>query len=97
MENRLYSESMGGATTKSNPAANKLDNKELARLQRQDYWIQVTRMKLLMDLIFVCKCLAHVSIERSSHSLGSAYDVFRLKRAKGQVQTFAGLASAVLR
>ncbi|OJT13540.1 hypothetical protein TRAPUB_9894 [Trametes pubescens] len=79
VENRLYSESMGGATTKSNPAANKLDNKELVRLRRQDYWIQVTRMKLLMDLIFV------------------SYDVFRLKRAKGQVQTVAGLASAVLR
>lgn len=55
VENRLYSESMGGATTKSNPAANKLDNKELVRLRRQDHWIQVTRMKLLMDLIFVCK------------------------------------------
>ncbi len=59
---------MGGATTKSNPAANKLDNKELVRLRRQDYWIQVTRMKLLMDLIFVCEfipCLTQ-SIQRSS-------------------------------
>ena len=54
MEGRLYSESMSGATSKSNPAANKLDEKELARLQRQDYWIQITRLKLLMDLIFVC-------------------------------------------
>ncbi|RPD61907.1 hypothetical protein L226DRAFT_487136 [Lentinus tigrinus ALCF2SS1-7] len=78
VEGRLYSESMSGATSKSNPAANKLDEKELARLQRQDYWIQITRLKLLMDLIFV------------------SYDVFRLKRAKGQVQTLAGLASAVL-
>ncbi|KAI0637829.1 hypothetical protein C8Q77DRAFT_1048167 [Trametes polyzona] len=78
VESRLYAESMGGATTKSNPTANKLDEKELVRLQRQDYWIQVTRMKLLMDLVFV------------------SYDVFRLKRAKGQVQTIAGLASAVL-
>ncbi|KAH9853743.1 hypothetical protein C2E23DRAFT_727514 [Lenzites betulinus] len=78
VENRLYSESMGGATTKSNPAINKLDEKELMRLRRQDYWIQITRLKLVMDLIFV------------------SYDVFRLKRAKGQAQTFAGLASAVL-
>ena len=54
VEGRLYSESMSGATSKSNPAANKLDEKELARLQRQDYWIQITRLKLLMDLIFVC-------------------------------------------
>ena len=54
MEGRLYSESMSGATSKSNPATNKLDEKELARLQRQDYWIQITRLKLLMDLIFVC-------------------------------------------
>lgn len=45
---------MSGATSKSNPATNKLDEKELARLQRQDYWIQITRLKLLMDLIFVC-------------------------------------------
>ncbi|TFK93890.1 hypothetical protein K466DRAFT_477813 [Polyporus arcularius HHB13444] len=78
VEGRLYSESMSGATTKSNPAGSRLDAKELARLQRQDYWIQMTRLKLLMDLIFV------------------SYDVFRLKRAKGQVQTIAGLASAVL-
>ncbi|KAK7695674.1 hypothetical protein QCA50_000310 [Cerrena zonata] len=53
VESRLYSESMTGATTKSNPSANRVDHKELERLQRQDYWIQVTRMKLLMDLIFV--------------------------------------------
>ncbi|KAI0334742.1 hypothetical protein GY45DRAFT_1241871 [Cubamyces sp. BRFM 1775] len=79
VESRLYAESMtGGATSKSNPTASKLDEKELVRLQRQDYWIQVTRLKLLMDLIFV------------------SYDVFRFKRAKGQVQTFAGFASAAL-
>ncbi|KAI0370256.1 hypothetical protein BV20DRAFT_306592 [Pilatotrama ljubarskyi] len=78
VESRLYSESMGGATAKSNPAASRLDEKELVRLQRQDYWIQVTRLKLFMDLVFV------------------SYDVFRFKRAKGQVQTIAGLASAML-
>lgn len=55
MESRLYSESLSGATAKSNPTANKLDGKELARLQRQDQWIVLTRVKLLMDLIFVCE------------------------------------------
>ncbi|KAI9001219.1 hypothetical protein BD414DRAFT_474017 [Trametes punicea] len=78
VENRLYTESMGGATANSNPTASKLDERELVRLQRQDYWIQITRLKLIMDLVFV------------------SYDVFRLKRAKSQVQTIAGLASAAL-
>ena len=55
VEGRLYTESMAGTTAKSNPAANKLDEKELARLQRQDYWIQVSRLKLVMDLVFVCE------------------------------------------
>ncbi|KAH9951787.1 hypothetical protein B0H21DRAFT_775936 [Amylocystis lapponica] len=76
VESRLYTESMAGTTTKSNPAATKVDEKELVRLQRQDYWIQVTRYKLLMDLIFV------------------SYNVFHLRRAKGQIQTFTGLAAA---
>ncbi|KAI0080763.1 hypothetical protein K474DRAFT_1637265 [Panus rudis PR-1116 ss-1] len=53
VESRLYSESMTGATAKSNPSANKVDHKELERLQRQDYWIQVQRLKLCMDLIYV--------------------------------------------
>lgn len=55
VENRLYSESMTGATAKSKPKLSKLDDKELSRLKKQDYWLQVTRAKLLMDLIFVCK------------------------------------------
>ncbi|OBZ76489.1 hypothetical protein A0H81_03552 [Grifola frondosa] len=78
VESRLYTESMTGATSKSNPAANKIDEKELARLQRQDYWIQITRIKLLMDLVYV------------------SYNVFNVRRARGQVQTFTGLASAAL-
>lgn len=53
VESRSYDESMLGATNKSNPTASKLDRKELERLQRQDYWIQLSRLKLLMDLIFV--------------------------------------------
>ena len=55
VENRLYSESMTGATAKSKPKISKLDDKEISRLRKQDYWLQVTRAKLLMDLIFVCK------------------------------------------
>ncbi|KAF8165164.1 hypothetical protein B0H34DRAFT_649724 [Crassisporium funariophilum] len=51
--NRLYTESMTGATAKSKPKTSKLDAKELSRLRKQDYWLQVTRAKLLMDLIFV--------------------------------------------
>ncbi|CAA7259531.1 unnamed protein product [Cyclocybe aegerita] len=53
VEGRLYTESMSGATAKSRPKASKIDEKELARLRKQDYWLQVTRAKLVMDLIFV--------------------------------------------
>ncbi|KAF8974408.1 hypothetical protein BDZ97DRAFT_1911594 [Flammula alnicola] len=53
VEGRLYTESMTGATAKSKPKTSKLDEKELSRLRNQDYWLQVTRTKLLMDLIFV--------------------------------------------
>ncbi|KAK2466355.1 hypothetical protein APHAL10511_001997 [Amanita phalloides] len=53
VENRLYAGSMTGATAKSNPRATMNDEKELKRLQRQDYWLHMSRAKLLMDLIFV--------------------------------------------
>lgn len=53
VESRLYTESMSGATAKSKPTTSKIDEKELGRLRRQDYWLQVTRAKLVMDLIFV--------------------------------------------
>lgn len=46
---------MTGATAKSKPKDTKLDEKELSRLQKQDYWLQITRAKLVMDLIFVCR------------------------------------------
>jgi hypothetical protein len=55
VEGRLYNESMTGATAASKPKSSKLDEKELSRLRNQDYWLQVTRAKLLMDLIFVCE------------------------------------------
>lgn len=51
---RLYKESMSGATAKSKPTSTKVDEKEISRLQKQDYWLQITRAKLAMDLIFVC-------------------------------------------
>ena len=51
----MYSESMAGATAKSTPNASKIDEKELSRLQKQDHWLHISRVKLVMDLIFVCK------------------------------------------
>ncbi|KAJ7742424.1 hypothetical protein DFH07DRAFT_964472 [Mycena maculata] len=80
VESRVYAESMaaGAASAKSKPASSKRDEKELARLQKQDYWLQVTRAKLAMDLVFV------------------SYDVFRLKRGREPIKTFAGLGAAVL-
>jgi len=53
VEGRLYNESMTGATAKSNRKTTKLDEKELSRLRTQDYWLQISRAKLVMDLIFV--------------------------------------------
>ena len=44
-----------GASTKSNPSASRIDNTELERLKKKDYWLVVTRNKLLLDLIFVCE------------------------------------------
>ena len=54
VESRLYTESMSGATAKSKPTASKIDDKELSRLRTKDYWLQISRAKLVMDLIFVC-------------------------------------------
>lgn len=54
VEGRMFNESMAnGASAKSKPRVSKLDEKELSRLRRQDYWLQMTRAKLVMDLIFV--------------------------------------------
>jgi len=78
VESRLYTESLAGVTAKSAPRNTKIDEAEMANLQRQDFWLKVQRAKLVMDLVFV------------------SYDVFRVKRAKAPVQTFAGLASALL-
>jgi len=53
VESRLYTESMSGATAKSAPRNTKIDDRELKLLQKQAYWLQVQRTKLIMDLIFV--------------------------------------------
>jgi len=55
VEGRLYKESMAipGATTTPGQAT---DEAELTKLRQQQYWLRVQRLKLLMDLIFVCKC-----------------------------------------
>ncbi|KAI0285026.1 hypothetical protein BGY98DRAFT_910241 [Russula aff. rugulosa BPL654] len=53
VESRLYKESMTGATAKSTPRRTKVDDRELKLLQKQAYWLQVQRTKLIMDLIFV--------------------------------------------
>ncbi|KAG9317190.1 hypothetical protein JVU11DRAFT_1383 [Chiua virens] len=78
VESRAYKESMDGATSKSRPKSAKVDERELARLRRKSYWLQLSRVKLIMDFIFV------------------SYDIFKLKRGKDIVQSFTGLAAAIL-
>jgi hypothetical protein len=53
VEGRLYNESMAtpSAGTTTGQAT---DEVELTKMRRQQYWSQVQRLKLLMDLIFVC-------------------------------------------
>ena len=55
VESRLFADSMTGATAKSTPRNTKIDETELQRLQRQDHWLQMNRIKLIMDLMFVCE------------------------------------------
>lgn len=55
---------MSGATAKSKPDGSKLDERELARLRKQEYWLQVTLAKLVMDLIFVCEFIGNRAITR---------------------------------
>ena len=86
-----------GASTKSNPSANKIDETELERLRKQDYWLVVTRNKLLLDLVFVCKFFGpNVSVWLVSLPC-IAFDCFNVKRGKTTVQSLAGLTAACLR
>lgn len=78
VQSRAYKESLSGATSKSQPKTSKIDERELTRLEKQNYWLQISRAKLAMDLIFV------------------SWDICRIKRWKDTVQSFTGLAAAVL-
>lgn len=53
VQSRAYKESLSGATSKSQPKASKIDERELTRLQKKNFWLQASRAKLVMDLIFV--------------------------------------------
>ena len=50
VEERLYRESVSKAGTRT-----KEDEKELEQLEEDEYWLGMTRAKLVMDLIFVCE------------------------------------------
>ncbi|KAI6034295.1 hypothetical protein BKA83DRAFT_4460754 [Pisolithus microcarpus] len=50
VENRAYQESMSGATSKSQPKASKVDEKELTRLQRKTHWLKLTRTETTYDV-----------------------------------------------
>ncbi|KAL1735830.1 hypothetical protein EV714DRAFT_199616 [Schizophyllum commune] len=63
---RLYAESMSGATNRSLPKASKHDERELGRLDKRDYWLTITRTKLLMDLIFVSYDLFNIKRGKKS-------------------------------
>lgn len=92
---------MTGATAKSKPKSTKIDEKELGRLQKQDYWLQVSRAKLIMDLIFVCECTPTEDGTRKKNITYTmeltAYELFYIKRARDTVKAFTGLSSAILR
>lgn len=53
METRIYDAEMDKTTDLA-----KIDDheKELNKLKAQFGWLHVTRVKLLMDLVFVCRC-----------------------------------------
>ena len=94
----MYTESMAGpASTTSKPKASVYEEKELARLQKQDYWLQVSRAKLVMDLIFVCEFVYLIMMCAYLIRLITAYEVFNIRRGKDFVKTFTGLTAAILR
>ena len=107
MQARLYAESMSGATNRSLPKASKHDERELGRLDKRDYWLTITRTKLLMDLIFVCEYSDFLCPRRLAAFMcafpplrpltpAPAYDLFNIKRGKKSIQTFYGLTSGIL-
>lgn len=63
VENRMYETEVhltdgqlsgGGAARSGRVLFNTPDEAEFARLHKQLMWLQVSRVKLLMDLTFVC-------------------------------------------
>ncbi|KAG1892642.1 hypothetical protein F4604DRAFT_1875947 [Suillus subluteus] len=85
-QSRAYKESLSGATSKSQPKASKIDERELTRLQKRSYWLQASRAKLAMDLIFVCNVILI-----AQHGISSG-----LKGGRTLVQSLTGFAAAVL-
>ncbi|KAG8797644.1 hypothetical protein FRC17_007687 [Serendipita sp. 399] len=75
IEGRLYSETIAIASL-GQTTGQATDEKELARLRRQQYWSKIQRLKLLMDLIFVSYDVFHIKrysdIAKSFSGLASA-------------------------
>ena len=95
METRIYDAEMDKTTDLA-----KIDEheKELNKLKSQFGWLQVTRVKLLMDLIFVCEsCLFHISGSTLNLHARSAYDLFKFRRGRDSTKTLTGLTSGFLR
>ncbi|KAJ7638648.1 hypothetical protein FB45DRAFT_903452 [Roridomyces roridus] len=95
VESRMYTESMAGGTEKSKSASSKRDEKELGRLQKQDYWLLVTRGKLLMDLIFVCYDVFKIKRARESVKAFTGLGAAILSAAKLYDRHKSGLLKAV--
>lgn len=89
---------MTGVTAKSKGKSTEDDEKELARLQNKDFWLQISRAKLMMDLIFVCECRGRRRLGKKKLTMGIiGYELFYIKRARDTVKAFTGLSSAILR
>jgi hypothetical protein len=79
-------------------AALEQDEDDLETLKSRYKWLQVSRMKLLCDLVFVCKCfisLASISVLTDVYL--EAYDVFNFQKVREPTMALSGFASAVLR
>jgi hypothetical protein len=88
---------MTGVTAKSKGKSTEDDEKELARLQNKDFWLQISRAKLMMDLIFVCECQSRRRFGENLTKGITGYEVFYIRRARDSVKAFTGLSSAILR
>jgi hypothetical protein len=92
---------MNAAATGKSVPSRKYEDKELQRLQTKDYWLQLARSKLLLDLLFVCTLsilfIQSTRVRGADKTYITAYDVFKFKRGKRSVQTFSGLAAGLLR